>query len=84
MKYTLVIKRRYELTPDVELQDLNTWSEVTEYLTHRLDSNVVKVETYKFTSNGKCLGHVPVTMSNLVRVVNAPSDMVAFGKAKKY
>ena len=81
MVYTAVIKRNPHYTPDIEvIRNIQTWQEVTHLLRHKLDSFVICVEVKKWSSDGKLLGHVSVTMSNMCEVCLSLRDTVLTNK----
>jgi len=81
MVYTAEIKRNPHYTPDIEVvRDIQTWPQVTHLLRHKLDPYVICVEIKKWSSDGKLLGHVSVTMSNMCEVCLSLRDTVLTNK----
>lgn len=81
MVYTAEIKRNPHYTPDIEVvRDIQTWQQVVYLLRHKLDSFVICVEVKKWSSDGKLLGHVSVTMSNMCEVCLSLRDTVLNNK----
>ena len=77
MVYTAVIKRNPNHTPDIEvIRNIQTWQQVVYLLRHKLDSFVICVEVKKWSSDGRLLGHVSVTMSNMCDVCLSLRDTV--------
>jgi hypothetical protein len=81
MVYTAEIKRNPHYTPDIEVvRDIQTWQQVVYLLRHKLDSFVICVEVKKWSSDGRLLGHVSVTMSNMCEVCLSLRDTVLNNK----
>lgn len=81
MVYTAEIKRNPHYTPDIEvIRDIQTWQQVVYLLRHKLDCFVICVEVKKWSSDGKLLGHVSVTMSNMCEVCLSLRDTVLNNK----
>ena len=81
MVYTAEIKRNPHYTPDIEvIRDIQTWQQVVYLLRHKLDSFVICVEVKKWSSDGRLLGHVSVTMSNMCEVCLSLRDTVLNNK----
>ena len=81
MVYTAEIKRNPHYTPDIEvIRNIQTWQQVVYLLRHKLDSFVICVEVKKWSSDGKLLGHVSVTMSNMCEVCLSLRDTVLTNK----
>ena len=81
MVYTAVIKRNPNHTPDIEvIRNIQTWQQVVYLLRHKLDSFVICVEVKKWSSDGRLLGHVSVTMSNMCEVCLSLRDTVLTNK----
>jgi hypothetical protein len=81
MVYTAVIKRNPNHTPDIEvIRNIQTWQQVVYLLRHKLDSFVICVEVKKWSSDGRLLGHVSVTMSNMCDVCLSLRDTVLTNK----
>ena len=81
MVYTVEIKRNPHYTPDIEvIRDIQTWQQVVYLLRHKLDSFVICVEVKKWSSDGRLLGHVSVTMSNMCEVCLSLRDTVLNNK----
>jgi hypothetical protein len=81
MVYTAEIKRNPHYTPDIEVvRNIQTWQQVVYLLRHKLDSFVICVEVKKWSSDGKLLGHVSVTMSNMCEVCLSLRDTVLTNK----
>ena len=77
MVYTAVIKRNPNYTPDIEvIRNIQTWQQVVYLLRHKLDRFVICVEVKKWSSDGRLLGHVSVTMSNICEVCLSLRDTV--------
>ena len=77
MVYTAEIKRNPHYTPDIEVvRNIQTWQQVVYLLRHKLDSFVICVEVKKWSSDGRLLGHVSVTMSNMCEVCLSLRDTV--------
>lgn len=77
MVYTAVIKRNPHYTPDIEVvRNIQTWSQVTHLLRHKLDAFVICVEVEKWSSDERLLGHISVTMSNMCDVCLSLSDKI--------
>jgi hypothetical protein len=77
MVYTATIKRNPHYTPDIEVvRNIQTWQQVVYLLRHRLEPNVICVELYKYSSDGRTLGHLSVTMSNMCEVCLSLTDKV--------
>ena len=81
MVYTATIKRNPHYTPDIEVvRDIKTWQQVCYLLRHKLDAFVICVEVKKWSSDGRLLGHVSVTMSNMCDVCLSLTDKVLTSK----
>ena len=81
MVYTAEIKRNPHYTPDIEVvRNIQTWQQVVYLLRHKLDSFVICVEVKKWSSDGRLLGHVSVTMSNMCEVCLSLRDTVLNNK----
>lgn len=81
MVYTAEIKRNPHYTPDIEvIRDIQTWQQVIYLLRHKLDCFVICVEVKKWSSDGRLLGHVSVTMSNMCEVCLSLRDTVLNNK----
>lgn len=81
MVYTAEIKRNPHYTPDIEVvRNIQTWQQVVYLLRHKLDSFVICVEVKKWSSDGRLLGHVSVTMSNMCEVCLSLRDTVLTNK----
>ena len=81
MVYTAEIKRNPHYTPDIEvIRGIQTWQQVVYLLRHKLDSFVICVEVKKWSSDGRLLGHVSVTMSNMCEVCLSLRDTVLTNK----
>lgn len=81
MVYTAEIKRNPHYTPDIEVvRNIQTWQQVAYLLRHKLDSFVICVEVKKWSSDGRLLGHVSVTMSNMCEVCLSLRDTVLTNK----
>ena len=81
MVYTAEIKRNPHYTPDIEVvRDIQTWQQVVYLLRHKLDCFVICVEVKKWSSDGKLLGHLSVTMSNMCEVCLSLRDTVLTNK----
>jgi len=81
MVYTAEIKRNPHYTPDIEVvRDIQTWQQVVYLLRHKLDCFVICVEVKKWSSDGRLLGHVSVTMSNMCEVCLSLRDTVLNNK----
>jgi len=81
MVYTAEIKRNPHYTPDIEvIRNIQTWQQVVYLLRHKLDSFVICVEVKKWSSDGRLLGHVSVTMSNMCEVCLSLRDTVLANK----
>ena len=81
MVYTAEIKRNPHYTPDIEvIRDIQTWQQVVYLLRHKLDCFVICVEVKKWSSDGRLLGHVSVTMSNMCEVCLSLRDTVLNNK----
>lgn len=81
MVYTAEIKRNPHYTPDIEVvRNIQTWQQVVYLLRHKLDSFVICVEVKKWSSDGRLLGHVSVTMSNMCEVCLSLRDTVLANK----
>jgi hypothetical protein len=77
MVYTAVIKRNPHYTPDIEVvRNIQTWSQVTHLLRHKLDAFAICVEVEKWSSDERLLGHISVTMSNMCDVCLSLSDKI--------
>ena len=76
MKYIMVIKRNPQYTPDIETVQKECWGQVTQFLRHNLDKQVICVEVYKYTSDSRLLRHKSVTMSNMCDVCLSLTDKV--------
>jgi len=74
MYYIMVIEKRNE---DVEVSgDMPTWPNVTAFLRHKLPVNTYMVTICKYSSDGRTLGKLVVTMSNMVDVCLSLTDKV--------
>ena len=72
MKYSLTIERiNYDPT---YVFDIMTWTGVTDYLKKKLDSNTIRVHVYKWSSDGKRLGHATIHMGNIAKVAYTLRD----------
>ena len=74
MTYSLIIKRQYKCGEYVN--GILSWRDVTSYLRNKLDSKVVSIEIFKYSSTYRCLGQKLVTIDNIVKVANSLRDTI--------
>ena len=74
MHYIMVIEKRAE---SAEVSgDIPTWPNVTAFLRHKLPVKAHRVTIWKYSSDGRTLGRLVVTMSNMVDVCLSLTDKV--------
>ena len=74
MTYSIIIEKRN--SDPQYVNDIETWDDVLDYLKHRLDKQAINARIYKWSSNSRCLGEKPVTMSNMWFVLSVGTDKV--------
>lgn len=74
MRYYLCVEQRnYDA---IHVRDLKKWEEVTDYLKNNLETRAWGVDIVKYSSDGKLLGRIFVTMSNFLKVATSTTDKV--------
>lgn len=75
MTYSLIIQKGQYGDP-VYVNGIQTWTEVIQYLKHKLDQWTTGVHIYKYSSNNRLLGEKNVTMGNLCEVAYSLTDKI--------
>lgn len=75
MTYSLII-RKGQYNDPAYVNGIKTWTEVIQYLKHKLDQWTTSVHIYKYSSNDRLLGEKRVTMSNLCEVAYSLTDKI--------
>ena len=72
MKYSLEVEKMFY--DPIFVNGINTWTGVTDYLKNKLDSNTIRVQVYKWSSDNKCLGHATINMGNIAKIAYTLRD----------
>lgn len=76
MTYTLAISGDYHHPFYKEINDIEKWDDVLDYLKNKIEQYTIKVHIYKYSSDIRLLGQLCVTMENLWYVASSPNDKV--------
>ena len=74
MKYCMCIEQRH--CDPIYVRGLESWKDVTDYLKNKLETRAWGVNIVKYSSDGKLLGRIFVTMKNFIKVATSTTDKV--------